>query len=499
MSMVSKKAIGPFAICSLALLASCSSEESSHAGVLTETESGKTIAGVVTNVDGKALPNVEINLLQRNHIAARMAPVKKTFSKEDGSFKIDNVEAGDFAIQMNDSVNYLSAYTVLSVAEETDEANIDLATTSLEENASVEIALSEFTLAEGDTFCLTGTINCATVDSAALSTGRLVLSGIPAFEFENAALLQGQKDIQEKDIEWSFKAGRTLYIQQIDSSRIAGKFTFQIPGEALDSLKNVAAPHSLDSLIVPIKLSSSLKNPTLLDDMGANIALTAVESGEDSTRYLAILPKIDTTAFEFSILENETAAQAPSIIEASARLDSAFVIGEGTFWGGIQLHNHSLGISFWIEADGNAVTDSNAFALNSVSSDIGFSIAQCAPESNDLCTSLFNRVDEDMYDTILTQKSGILDGSRHHYALAIKDKHVSIAVDGKTIRDTDLKLQSNFFALPGIATGNFELESLTIFTLPNTIRHNNDKEWERLRAWQYAFYYIAEHEDSSSR
>lgn len=498
MSKVSKIIFGSAAFCTFAALMACSSEESNHAGVLTETESGKTIAGVVTDIDGKALPNVEINLLQRNHVAARMAPVRKTFTQENGSFEIDSIEAGDFAIQMNDNVNFQSAYTTLSISEDDADSSIDLATTKLDENASVEISLSEFALAQGDTFCLTGTINCATVDSTALSTGKLLLSGIPAAEFENASLLQGKEEIQEQGIDWAFKAGRTLYVQQIDSSKIVGKYTFQIPSEALDSLKHISAPHSLDSLIVPVKLATSIKNPALLDDMGAIISLVPVESGEDSTRYLAILPKVDTTAFELAILENEVTS-APTIISAKASTVPFDTIGKSDFWGAIELHNHSLGISFWVEADGEIVADSNEFILSSSSSDIGFSINQCAPESNELCTSLYNRVDDDVYDTVLTQKSKILDGTRHHYSLAIKDKHVSIAIDGKTVRDTDLKLQTNFFALPSIITGSFKLENLTIYTLPNSIRHNNDKEWERLRAWQYAFYYIAEHEDSRSR
>lgn len=499
MSTVYNKIFGAAALCTFAVLMACSSEETNHAGVLTETESGKTIAGLVTDIDGKALANVEVNLLQRNHVAARMAPVRKTYTHENGSFEIDSIEAGDFAIQMNDSVNFQSAYTTISITEEDADSNIELATTSLDENASVEIALSEFSLAVGDTFCLTGTINCATVDSTAISTGKLVLDGIPAAEFENASLLQGKEEIQEQDIDWSFKAGRTLYVQQIDSSKIVGKYTLQIPSKALDSLKHISAPHSLDSLIVPVKLASSFKNPSLMDDMGANITLVAVESGEDSTRYLAILPKVDTTSFEFAILENETAGSTPTIIAAQANTTPFDTIGKSDFWGAIELHNHSLGISFWVEADGEIVTDSNAFMLTSSSSDIGFGIAQCAPESKEVCTTLYNRVDTLVNDTVLLQKSKILDGERHHYSLAIKDKHVSIAIDGKTVRDTDLKLQTNFFMLPSIATGNFELENLTIYTLSNSIRHNNDKEWERLRAWQYAFYYIAEHEDSRSR
>lgn len=498
MSTVSKKIIAPFAFCSLTLLASCSSEDN-HAGVLTETESGKTIAGIVTDIDGNVLPNVEVNLLQRNHVAARMAPVRKTYTQENGSFEIDSIENGEFAIQMNDNANSLSAYTTLSITENTTGKNIDLAKTSLDENASLEIELADYPLAIGDTFCLTGTINCATVDSSALSAGKLVLNGIPAAEFENATLLNGKTDIQEQEIDWTFKAGRTLYVQQIDSSKIVDKFTFQIPSKALDSLKHISAPHSLDSLIVPLKLASSIKNPSLLDDMGAIVTLVAVESNDDSTLYLAVMPKVDTTSLEFTILENDATASSPSIIAAMANTVPFDTIGKSDFWGGIELHNHSLGINFWIEADGKSFSDSNAFVLSSPSSDIGFSIAQCAPESKEVCTTLYNRVDTLVNDTVLLQKSKILDGERHHYSLAIKEKHVSIAIDGKTVRDTDLKLQSNFFTLPGIATGDFELENLTIYTLPNSIRHNNDKEWERLRAWQYAFYYIAEHEDSRSR
>ena len=58
----------------LATIFSACSEEN-HAGVLTETESGTTIAsieGSVTNEKGKPVASAKVSLISADHIAARM-------------------------------------------------------------------------------------------------------------------------------------------------------------------------------------------------------------------------------------------------------------------------------------------------------------------------------------------------------------------------------------------------------------------------------------------
>lgn len=494
-----KAAVLP-AFCTAAmLLAACSSDDSTQiSGVLTETESGKTIAGSVKDTDGYPAKNIKVNLLTKNHVAARMVPLKTVYTAGDGSYALDSISTGDYAIQIQDETNALSAYVTVSV-KVSDQESIALSPSRLTEDAALEIPLAEYALSEGDTFCLTGTLNCATVDSAAIANKALVVPGIPAAQFENASFIQANAGIKDKDVNWTFKEGRTLHVATLDSSKIVGEYEIEIPEQAFDSAKTLAAPHSLDGMIVPVNFDTPYKNPSLVDEVGEIIPLTALSGDETHTRYLAILPKVNTSHYKFLVMENDDAAKVLEITSAYDTMDTTKSISEGDFWGGIQLYHHSLAISFWVDTNGATIADEDAFILNSISNDIGFRIGQCEAGSTDLCTALYNRTDSVSNDTILNHRSNILDGQKHHYSMVIKERHVSIVIDGETVRDTDVKTQSNFYMLPGISTGKYVIKDLFIYSIPDSIRHNNDKEWERLRAWLHAFYYIAKHEDSRSR
>ena len=85
-------------------------------------------------------------------------------------------------------------------------------------------------------------------------------------------------------------------------------------------------------------------------------------------------------------------------------------------------------------------------------------------------------------------KAAVLDGKRHHYSLAIHKKHLVIAIDGKTIRDTDLKLSEDFYGIKDIQIGKTPLQNLALYSFGEFIKHKNDKNWNRLKAWLYAFH-----------
>ena len=85
-------------------------------------------------------------------------------------------------------------------------------------------------------------------------------------------------------------------------------------------------------------------------------------------------------------------------------------------------------------------------------------------------------------------KASILDGKRHHYALVIHKKHLTIAVDGETIRDTDLKLSEDFYKANGLRAAPGLVEDILLFSFVDFIKHKGDKNWTRLKAWLYAFY-----------
>ncbi len=65
--------------------AACS--EDNHAGVLTETESGTTVAsieGIVKNAKGSPVASARVSLISTDHIAARMTPIKSATTDNSG-------------------------------------------------------------------------------------------------------------------------------------------------------------------------------------------------------------------------------------------------------------------------------------------------------------------------------------------------------------------------------------------------------------------------------
>ena len=69
-----------------------------------------------------------------------------------------------------------------------------------------------------------------------------------------------------------------------------------------------------------------------------------------------------------------------------------------------------------------------------------------------------------------------------------REKGGAYARDGKTIRDTDLKLSEDFYGIKDIQIGKTPLQNLALYSFGDFIKHKNDKNWNRLKAWLYAFH-----------
>ena len=200
----------------------------------------------------------------------------------------------------------------------------------------------------------------------------------------------------------------------------------------------------------------------------------------DTTLYWIVVPKMDPTA---------------KLTLASGELKDSYTynrlraywpeVEKDTLWRWIEVfEDSSFAISFWLELD--SLADSTVLLGNCDS--LGFEIRRCQKDSSAICTRIYNGIDTASTDSIEYGKASILDGKRHHYALAIHKKHLTIAVDGITIRDTDLKLSEKFYKVEGIRAATGLVEDILFFSFGDFIRYKGDKSWRRLKAWLYAFY-----------
>ena len=473
---------GVFALASI--FSACSDEN--HAGVLTETESGTTIAGIIINENGTPATSARVDLISATHIAARMAPIKTDTTDEDGKYTIDSIPAGDYALQISNTEHTQSAYITLTV-EDNKTSTKNLPQTSLEENASLELDLSTYNLDKGDTLCITGTLNCTAVSESDLKSGTVKLDEIPPAEFTNITLIKGSsRDTSTRNVKWDFVPGEKLEV----SSTIV---TVTVPEEALTAAKKLNGNKTLDSVIVPVSLSTDIKNPILLNKDGDTLALYKVSGNNDG--YLTVIPNFDVGTYKFTVASSDSSLPPMQVTKAYTETKENLLVTNNGFNDNIDGYSSSLGISFWIQEDGSTIKNVDSIFLKSKDNDVVYRM-RTGDNPEDLCVNFCKR-----YSTDTTYKNNnanyyvikdsfchkALDGKRHHFAVFFKLNHVVIAIDGKIVEDSEM--QNAFILFPGFTVGNHKLEDLTVFSLgPNSIEQANDEGWERLHAWLNAYY-----------
>ena len=489
--MMNFKILNTAGIFALASIFSACTDEN-HAGVLTETESGTTIAsikGTVKNESGYPVASAKVNLISATHIAARMAPIKTATTDDDGKYTMDSITAGDYALQISNTDHTQSGYQTITVEEGT----TDLQTQSvpevkLEENASLELKLSAYELDLGDTLCITGTLNCTAVSESDLKSGTVKLSEIPPAEFTNIILIRGAgRDTSTRNVKWDFTPGEKLEV----SSEFV---TVTVPEEALSAAKKLNGNKTLESMIVPITIPTKVKNPVLIDNNGDSLAVFKAENDADSSLYFTAIPSIDVGTYKFTVTSSESVYKTSEISRVFAESKSGLSVTEGDFMNTFitDTTSNSLGISFWIEEDGSKIAEGDSLIIDSKENDVTYRL-RVGEKPEQLCANFYRRVSKDSTYTDSFPELGnsychnVLDGERHHYAMYIKANHVVIAIDGKTVEDT--KMKNAFIIFPGFVTGNHKLTNLTVFSLKQSaIAQSDDSGWERLQAWLSAYY-----------
>lgn len=486
--MMNFKILNTAGIFALASIFSACTDEN-HAGVLTETESGTTIASIVIDGSGSPVVSARVSLLSANHVATRMAPIKTATTDENGKYTIDSVAAGEYALQISNTEHTQSAYQTLTVKDsKTDLQTLNVPEAKLEENASLELDLGTYDLDKGDTLCITGTLNCTAVSESDLKSGTVKLDEIPPAEFTNIILIRGAgRDTSTRNVKWDFTPGEKLEV----SSEFV---TVTVPEEALNAAKKLNGKKTLESMIVPVTIPTKVKNPVLIDNNGDSLAVFKAENDADSSLYFTAIPSIDAGTYKFTTVSSETAYKASAISRVFAESKSGLSVTEGDFMNTFitDTTSNSLGISFWIEEDGSKIAEGDSLIIDSKENDVTYRL-RVGEKPEQLCTNFYRRVSKDSTYTDSFPELGnsychnVLDGERHHYALYIKANHVVIAIDGKTVEDT--KMKNAFIIFPGFVTGNHKLKNLTVFSLKQSaIAQSDDSGWERLQAWLSAYY-----------
>lgn len=485
--MMNFKILNTAGIFALASIFSACTDEN-HAGVLTETESGTTIAsieGTVKNESGYPVASAKVNLISATHIAARMAPIKTATTDDDGKYTMDSVTAGDYALQISNTDHTQSGYQTITVEEGT----TDLQTQSvpevkLEENASLELKLSAYELDLGDTLCITGTLNCIAVQNKDIEAGTVILDEIPPMEFTKITLIKTSDEDTDsitQDVLWDFAPGKKLEVSEIRIPVIVSQ-------DALSTAKYWIDKTELDSMIVPVTFKTSITNPVLLSDDGDTLALYKFENDPSNSKYLTVIPSIDVGTYTFSVVPSETAIQPVQIYKAFSETTPGMNIIRNESW---KAFGSILGISFWITKDSlSSAADSIYVDTRQEESDVAFSI-KVGSEPNLLCAEIYKRTSEGEDDTEnnYTLKDSscqeVLDGERHHYSIFIQSHHIVIAIDGRVTDTKDFSDQ--FQSIPPITLGNHKLEDFVIYSLGEDVTQSSDS-WNKLHAWLSAYY-----------
>ncbi len=495
------------------LFSACAMPEdngTSTAGVLTETESGHTVAFAISE-------ELELDHVMVPKSAKKSGKVQFALTRiVDGKTKLMDsatVEYGDYAVFEDITGAYSVVATVTGMDGEKDTLygadilkrnDVDTVVVGVRKPATLQISTdykiwensdSVSVFAKSDTLCITGTLACKQVTKEDIKQGYVTLGNIPLFNNGDVAKqieISNGEDFRAVGVTLNLNAGDTLFVDNVLSIKHLYDIELTLPkSDLFDSL----GEYSLDSLIVPIHFwydsksyirSASYYTDKFIDAQN-NILLGPRYSrvfAEDSFYAWYVIPKMDSTttltAFEGDINWDNVPSSYDRIREfVSEPVTDSLLTTRKVFT------DSSFALSFWFELD-SLEKDGRLFYSGTDS--LGFEIRRCEKDSTALCTRIYNGIDTASTDSIEYGKANVIDGKRHHYSFVIHKKHLTIAIDGETVRDTDLKLSTEFFKLEEIYTGSAPAQDVMLYSFGDFIKYKSDKNWTRLKAWLYAFY-----------
>lgn len=502
----------------MATLFSACSDKDSMAGVLTETESGQTastdtLSGHIHNYDYSSDESdySQARIFLTKVVNGRTLVVDSTTTDDNGDFTFVSAPTDAYSIVANLEHNDTTWAGMTRLTPENRYNSIAIGPAG-----TILLSPRYNGLSVGDTLCITGTLSCAAITEENKDEEYITITGIPANHdgYTYATITQieiaNKNGVRSIPVEWDLYSEGTLVVKDSVLAKVIGEEVVTLPEMSeMDSLED----KTLDSLIVPIFFNTERTVSYTHDDgfMGPDGSLlpwaNAYEHSIDTSRFVDNIKSVFFVTVP-SISKSITIKKlygAPGSIDIYPEGRIRFV---RNFNGSDSLNvrastirdrfkelnvfsdDSSIAIGFWISQDGSELTEDNNVLVSSLSSDgkLGFEIRQCESEKTALCTKIYNGIDSISTAEKEFGKAKILDGTEHYYSLVIHKKHLDISADGKSIHSTDLKLSDDFYGLKGFVLGDYDLGQLIVYSFGNFIRKESEKNWNRLKAWQRAFY-----------
>lgn len=543
-------------------IAACSND-SGTAGVLTETESGKTanadtsdiaeytamdfsdyvttdpeklvyVGGTVKDTKGVPLALARVFLTAQDsshHTVVR----DSTETDDDGRFtfgkiddcpsynKTDNCQHVNLLVRARSGseITLQGVGQVYNGYNRKDSLDIEI---EAGEPAKVVIYLNylDYGNTKADSICLAGTFNCIRISENDREKGFITLENLPIGKIENMYVWE-ENGVSKQSFIGETKAGTTFYMNYKAGGYPLDSLQFALPAKTVKLMDSLKLDEPLGSLPVPITVQDTHAYYKLVDEYGNFIPYVAADNETEESRFWALHQEVreDSTkarwlangwvssdhmnhwtfpyhlyataeaglAFDDSLFETRHYTSV-NCINITYSPDSPYPnTYECDTTGTYTESDSTIGISFWIEADGSVVDDSGSGTtlISAGSEEAGFKIAQCEADPQFICSQIFSG--DETKDATLYGKAKAMDGKRHHVSFVIYGKHLAIAVDGETVHSTDLKLASKFYeGFAGITVGEFTLSDLFIYEPKNLVTKPKENGWNRLKAWLNAFY-----------
>lgn len=535
-----------FAGAFFALLSACSNGTDT-AGVISETESGQTaqaeyvkVTGIVNGTDGKPIPQALVYYTGDDTLTHHTIVLDSTLSDDDGTFAFDSIAdctrrhgctARLFAkatVKEDTLVGFIYDYHYFSSRD----SSIVHQNIEIGEPATLNIATAElrdYHDVDADSICFEGSFVCAAITQEDLENGYLTIEGVPP-GIIGAKWIWHEGEAQEAGGTLELKPGSTFFWgvggggYAVDSIRLA------LPERALHMLDSLGLEPTLDSLFIPYKLSTKVYDypenddygntpDPLVDEFGNRIFSLKAEGETQEARYWMSVSTIGKDTLTARWLQGGYIADEiyPNIQYLYATIEPGTTFEDTLFnthgvtlktcvmykrqqntvatevavdncreTGSYNWQENSFAVSFWIDTK-DIDTDSKPVLFSAGNDTLGFKIAQCESDPQSVCTML--KASADSANSEIYGKTKFFDGKKHHFSLVIYEKHLTIAIDGQTVHDTDLKPAAEFYGgIRGIRTGDYTLEDFVTFLLGSYIRKDGEKDWTRLQAWLMAFY-----------
>lgn len=349
-------------------------------------------------------------------------------------------------------------------------------TAKLGKTYSREISLKGMNYSASEKVCLDYSFACHTLTEDDVTKGSFLMENIPEGVYQN--LCRYAVNAAGTTSEYTTSLCKVME-EPVITKEAVGELSFVLPEEALVYLDSLT-DKSIKNILVPVSLDD-VASPVLVNTAGVCRLVSADDS--EAGNYWAEISFVSDTA-TYDVIDEANQNISNNVVFSAKSVQEATVES-------IDMKRTNTGFSFKINLDGSKEKQP-VVLLSNVKEDyngkqVGYEIRQCEEKSKSLCTRIYSGLDSVATDTIVYGKSDLLDGEDHIFTIVFVENHLSIAVDGKVIRDTDLKVSNTFhsfeYADAETTLGKAELTDFVMFKMSTDIRKKGETNWNRLKAW----------------